>query len=185
MKKTAFSLAVVMALVSLCVCGYASAGEDYLVSTEDFIFYFNFYGAFAGDGHELSVDKAFDYTKMGDEILFKTIFNDCEILSIWLSSDALQVKSISCTWARNTSGADEYMNDFLQMLMETLLACGMESDSVSSMFKSFGETNAFNVGDKGEMTIDGIKVSYEVTSFAGVSFTIERESKPRSRFGNR
>ena len=155
--------------------GTESDVDAYLVSTEDFMYYFNFYSAFIGDGHELSIDKAFDYEKIGDRILFKTIYNDCEILSLWLSDDALEVESISCTWAKNVRGAGDYLNDFLQMLMEALLACGMESDSVSSVFTSFGEKNAFNVGDADELTIDGITVSYEVTSYSGVSFVIERE----------
>ena len=155
--------------------GAESDVDACLVSTENFMYYFNFYSAFMGDGHELSIDKAFDYEKMGDRILFKTIYNDCEILSLWLSDDASEVESISCTWVKNMRGAGDYLNDFLQMLMEALLACGIESDSVSSVFTSFGEKNAFNVGDTDELTIDGITVSYEVTSYSGVSFRIERE----------
>lgn len=150
-------------------------GTANLVSAEDFMYYFNFYGALFDDGHVLSIDNANEFVKVGEGILYKTIFNDCEILSLMLSSDAAQVKSIHCTWAYYTSGANDYLNDFLQMLMESLLACGMESDSISSLFSDFGKANAFSVGDKGERTIDGIKVSYEVTSYGGVSFVIERE----------
>lgn len=182
MKKM---LLIVLVLCLLPICAFAETNETnesgkpetdvYLVSLEEFVFSFNFYGAFMGDGHELSIEKAFDFEKVSDGILFKTIFNDCEILSLMLSADATEVKSIHCTWASNMRGASDYLNDFLQMLMETLLACGMDSDSVSSLFTDFGESNSFNVGDKGEMTIDGIKVSYEVTSYSGVSFKIERE----------
>jgi len=146
-----------------------------LVSLEDFVYYFNFYGALFGDGHELSIENISDSEKVGDEILFKTIFNDCEVLTLMLSADVSEVKSIHCTWVSNMQGASDYMIDFLQMLMETLMACGMESDSISSLFTDLGEANAFNVGDSGEMTVDGIKVSYEVTVYSGVSFTIERE----------
>lgn len=150
-------------------------GAANLVSAEDFMYHFNFYSALFGDGHVLSMDNAYDFDKVGDGILYKTILNDCEILTLMLSSDATQVKRVYCTWAFNTSGANDYLNDFLQMLMESLLACGMESDSISSLFSDFGKANAFSVGDKGERIIDGIKVSYEVTSYGGVSFVIERE----------
>ena len=75
---------------------------------------------------------------------------------------------------KGVRGADNYLDDFLQMLMETLLACGMESDSISLLFTHFGEQYTFNVGDKGEMTIDGINISYKVTSYAGVTFVIKR-----------
>lgn len=149
--------------------------DKYLTSTEDFVYYFNLFGAFNGNGHELSIDNTSTLEEIGDEILFKTIFNDCEILTLMLSQDATKVNSIHCTWAKNMPGAGNYLEDFLFMLMESLLACGMESDSVSALFTEFGKVNAFNTGDEGEMTIDGIKVSYTVTSYSGVSFLIELE----------
>lgn len=148
--------------------------DKHLTSTEDFVYYFNFFGAFNGNGHKLSIGNTSDLEEIGDEILFKTIFNDCEILTLMLSQDASKVNSIMCTWAKNMPGAGNYLNDFLQMLMESLLACGMESDSVSSLFTELGK-NTFSVGDEGEMSIDGMKVSYNVTSYAGVTFTIECE----------
>lgn len=178
MKKV---ISVILALCFLPICAFAETGNTYdvekttnLVSFEDFVYYFNFFGALLGDGHELSIENISDFAEIGDEILFKTIFNECEILTLMLSADVAEVKSIHCTWASNMKGASDYLADFLQMLMETLLACGMEMDSVLSLFTDLGE-NTFNVGDEGEMTIDGVKVSYAVTSYSGVTFKIERE----------
>lgn len=146
-----------------------------LVDAEEFVYYFNFYGAFMNDGHELSVDTVSSFESVGDGILYKTIFNDCEILTLRLSADAVDVKEIDCTWAINVRGADRYREDYLQLLMETLLACGMEADSVTAMFDEFEESNTFYVGDTGEKIVDGFKVSYEVTSYSGVSFKIVGE----------
>ena len=152
-----------------------SASTKTIVSAEEFVYYFNFYGAFMNDGHELSIDTVNAFESVGDGILYKTIFNDCEILTLRLSADAIDVKEIDCTWAINVRGADRYREDYLQLLMETLLACGIEADSVTTMFTEFGELNAFNVGDTGEKTVDGFKVSYEVTSYSGISFKIVGE----------
>lgn len=182
------ALALCLALPSSLAAG--SSGRDrlkpsssrktannYLISMESFIQDFNFYSAFMDDGHELSIVNAFDFEKMGDRILYKTIFNDCEILSLWLTDDIVNVESIQCTWSSNKRNADKYLNDFLQMLMEALLSCGMEADSASSMFASFGGKDAFKVGDTGELTMDGIVVSYKVDAIAGVTFTIQKEQK--------
>lgn len=174
MKRIA-AMICVLAIALLPVLPAAHAAGKYLVSAEDFMFYFNFYGALADDGHELSTENVFDFEYVSDGILYKTIFNECEILTLMLTSDAAQVKTIYCTWARNVKGSDKYAEDFLMMLTETLLACGMESDSISSLFTELGAGNSFEVGDKGEMTIDGIKVSYEVSLLTGISFTLERE----------
>ncbi|MBQ9252279.1 MAG: hypothetical protein IJ188_06565 [Clostridia bacterium] len=146
-----------------------------LASTKDFVYDFNFYGAFMGNGHELSIENTSDFEKLNHRLLFKTIFNDCEILSLWLTEDAKQVLSVSCTWASSVRNSDKYLEDFLWLLSEAFLASGAEANSLSDLYAKIGEANAFNVGSKGEMTIGGVSLSYETTSYSGTSFKMEHK----------
>lgn len=171
MKKL-LSIILTFAILSVFVCP-AYAYDKTLGDTKEFLLKFALYSSAMNLGHSLSIEEADELSYLPDYVLFKTIFNDCEILSLILTRDVKDIKYIKCTWSIDSRGATAYADDFLYLLMEVLCACGMETDSIAEVFSQFGGNGSFDVGDKGEATFDGIKVSYEVTSTFGVSFLIE------------
>ena len=177
MKKMS---SAILAVVILCfvICPFfasaASTSDNSLIGTNDFLLYFNLYAASTNLGHTLSTESADEIAHFPDHVMFKTIFNGCEILTLILSADSSMVTSIKCTWSTLTPGADKYSDDFLYLLMEVLCSCGLSTDSIADVFTTLGANNAFDVGDSGNMTVDGIEIGYEVTSAFGVSFTIKR-----------
>ena len=172
MKKL---LSVVLIVALSCIALFpAYAADDNLIATDEFLVQFTLYAALLNTGHALSTENADEITHFSDMVLFKTIFNKCEILSLILTPDGKEVTSIKCTWSTLTPGASAYSEDFIYLLMEVLCACGMDTDSIADLLVDLGMNNAFDVGDSGEATNDGIKVSYEVTSTFGVSFKIEK-----------
>lgn len=144
-----------------------------IIDIKTFLYDFNFYGAFLGNGHKLNLENA-EISILNDTALIKTIFNNCEILSLSTNKSMTDIISIHCTLSTATKNSDKYLEDFLSLLMESMLSAGIDSQSVSDTFTKFGKANAFNVGDKDETIIDGIRVSYKVTKETGISFTIER-----------
>jgi len=144
-----------------------------LISTEDFLFNFNFCATSLGTGHALSPENA-EISRFSDSVLLKTVFNRCEVLSLNLTSDSKKVTAIHCTWSTSVPGSANYADDFIYLLMEVLNACGMKTGDISDVLIELGAKNAFNVGDSNAVIVDDIKVKYDVTSYTGVEFVIER-----------
>lgn len=144
-----------------------------LISTEDFLFSFNFCATSLGTGHALSPEKA-EISRFSDSVLLKTVFNGCEVLSLNLTPNSKKVTAIHCTWSTSVPGSAKYADDFVYLLMEVLNACGMKTSDISDVLMELGAKNAFNVGDSNAVIVDGIKVKYDVTSYTGVEFVIER-----------
>ena len=156
-------------IVNMC----ATASRAALINTKEFLLNFNLYAATTNLGHTLSLDNA-EISRFSDQTLLKTVFNGCEVLALNLTPDTTQVLSIRCTWSTLAPGSSKYSDDFACLLMETLCACGLDTSSISDVFLKIGFLDACEVGDKGDVTIKGIRVSYEVTSSVGVSFLIEK-----------
>ncbi len=146
-----------------------------LINADVFFYNFNFYAAFLKSDHILSVDNADEISSLPGYILHKTIFNQCEILSLELSKDAKEVRSVRCTWAKEMPNSQTYLEDFLTLLMESVLACGLDEETATQVFEYLGSRNNFNIGDSDEMTIDGVTISYTVERGIGVSFKIEKQ----------
>ena len=146
----------------------------YLVSADDFFYNFIFYAAFLKSGHNLTVGNADEVTTLSDCILYKAIFNKCEILSLELSKDSKTVRTVHCTWAKEMPNSQAYLEDFMTLLMESVLACGLDEDTATQVFQYFGSRNSFNNGDSDEMVIGGVTIGYTVQSGIGVSFKIEK-----------
>ena len=144
-----------------------------LISTEDFLFSFNFCAASLGTGHALSTEEV-EISRFSDSVLLKTVFNGCEVLSLNMTPDSKEVTTIHCTWSTSVPGSTKYADDFVYLLMEVLNACGMKTGDISEVLMELGAKNAFNVGDSNAVIVDGIKVKYDVTSYTGVEFVIER-----------
>lgn len=172
MKKS-LSVALILALLCVTLCP-AYADTSSLIATQEFLLQFSIYAAVLNTGHVLSTDTADEITHLPDMVLFKTIFNKCEILSLILTPDGTDISTIKCTWSTLVPGASAYSEDFIYLLMEVLCACGLDTDSISDVLIELGANNTFDVGDSGEAITNGIKISYEVTSTFGVSFQIEK-----------
>ena len=155
---------------------YANASvesREKLIDTEDFLLKFNFCAALLNSGHVLSTENS-EISRLSETVLLKTIFNGCEVLSLNLTPDSKEVITVHCSWSISIPGSSKYSDDFIYLLMESLNACGMEADTISDVLLKLGGQDAYNIGDSNDVTINGIKVRYEVTSATGVSFTIER-----------
>lgn len=163
---------VLFAILIMSMISADATGQP-LITTAEFLINFNLYASMLGLGHELSTDSA-EISTFSDSVLLKQVINGCEIVSLNLSPDSKSVTSIRCTWSTLAPGSYKYSDDFIYLLMEVLMACGLESDGISDVFLNIGISDNFNVGDSGERVADGIRVSYEVTSTYGVSFTIIR-----------
>lgn len=192
MRKIAVLLVVCIFLVAVCpMCSFASgfisqiadkinsgqgqgSAKESLIKADDFFYNFNFYAALLNTGHSLSLDNVDEISRLTDSVLYKTIFNKCEILSLDLSTDATEIQSVHCTWAKDMPCSQTHLKDFLVLLMESLLACGFEENTAKEIFDYLGGSSEFNIGDSNETTIDGIKVGYKVERGIGVSFKIER-----------
>lgn len=149
----------------------ALASNAVLVDTESFLLGFNLYALLAETGHELSVDGAEEISVLNDGVLFKTIFNGCEILSLTLTGDAKNVVSVHCTWNPYMSGASRYSDDYVALLLETLAACGMDADQIKEALSFLGDGLQEEVS--GEKVMQGMRVAYE-NGALGVSVSIER-----------
>lgn len=171
MKKL---LSIVLLLVITCasVC-YAFASGETLISVEDFALNFSFYDSFLGLDHKLA-DEPDELSRLTDSILMKYVFNNCEILSLIITPDAKQVQSIRCTLDTNAPGASSYAEDFTYMFMVVLCTCGMSTDSVQEVITEIGDNSTFAVGTSVETVVDGIRVGLDVTSYAGVTFSIDK-----------
>ena len=168
------TLAVVM---SFSFAFHAMASEETLISLNDFTLSFNLLSVLSGTNYALSLDNADELTSFRDYVLFKTIYNGNIILSLDLTKDKKDVKDIHCTLAETYNTSQSDVDDFLSLLWEVLFTCGMESESISSVFASFAQSGTFQDGDSGEISMDGIKVSYEAGSYYVVSFVIEKADK--------
>ena len=176
MKKILTMIVLISWLCVSLMSPYAF-GEDESVASiigcKDFILSFNYYAAISNLGHTLSKDKAEEIRYLTDSVIFKTVYNGCEILTLDLTADVEWVRVIHCTWSMSTPGASAYSDDFVFLLMEVLCACGMETNDIADVLQELG-SNGFEIGDSGESIVNGIKVSYSVKTGIGVSFTIER-----------
>lgn len=144
-----------------------------IIDLNTFLYDFNFYSAFMGNNHRLSTENV-EISIFTDSALIKKVFNGCEILSLITNKSMTDIVSIKCTLSTTTPGSDKYTDDFLSLLMESMLAAGMDSSSASDVFTKFGTKNAFKIGDSGKETADGLTVDYSVTNTVGISFTIEK-----------
>lgn len=151
----------------------AYAYNTNLISMQDFIYGFNMYDALFNIGHEISTDDV-EISKLSDILLVKKIYNGCEILSLLVSPNTYEVNSVHCTLSTLTPKSDQYVDDFMVLLMEVLLACGMKTDSISDAITKLGAEGSFSIGDNGQVIVDGIRISYEVTRTIGVSFVIDK-----------
>lgn len=141
MKRIISLLLVALLAMTITCSAFTFKGKTVdrsIVLAEDFLFYFNFYASFLSTGHTLSVDNAEEISKLSDSTLCKWIFNGCEIMTLNLNSDGDKVMSVHCTLS-NGSRSTYYTDDFLILLMEALLACGLEYDSVSDLFTKVGK----------------------------------------------
>ena len=114
-----------------------------------------------------------EISRFSDSVMVKSVFHQCEILSLTVDSDIQYVTEIRCTLSTASRLSSLYMDDFVYMLMEALMACEMESSSISEVMLKLGIDNNFQVGDSGEIVKDGIRIKYSVTKAFGISFTIE------------
>ena len=176
MKKP-LAMIVLISLLCVSLMSPCAFGEDVsaasIIGCKDFLLSFNYYATIAGLGHTLSTDKADEIHYFSDSVMFKTVFNGCEILTLDLTADAEWVQTIHCSWSISSPGASAYSDDFVYLLMEVLCACGMETNDIADVMQELG-SNGFEIGDSGESIANGIKVSYNVKTGIGVSFTIER-----------
>lgn len=149
----------------------ALASNAVLIDTESFLLNFNLYALLAETGHELSVEGAEEISTLNDGVLFKTIFNGCEILSLTLTADAKNVVSVHCTWVPYMSGASRYSDDYAALLLEALAACGMDADQITEALSFLGDGLQEEVS--GEKVMQGMRITYE-NGALGVSVSIER-----------
>lgn len=153
--------------------GIKDESDMRLTTTEDFLTEFNAGAALMETGHALYVDSA-ETSRFSDSVLMKTVFNNCEILSLNLSADSNDVMSVKCTHSLIVPGASAYDDDFVYLLIEAMYGCGIDADSILDVLSDTGFFEHHSIGDSGEATMQDIKISYEVTSVFGVSFTIEK-----------
>ena len=153
------------------VC-FSQAETKTIIGTSDFLYSFNLNSAAMNSGHELSTDSV-EISYLSDDFLLKKVYNGCESLSLVLTSDTNNIKAIRCTWSTAVPGSSKYQLDFTLLLMETLIACGVDLDAVMVLLLDIG-SRLRSVGDKGSYTIDGLNIVYEVSSGFGASLFIER-----------
>ena len=144
-----------------------------LASVDSFLASFNTSAALMETGHTLSVENA-EISRFSNFVLLKSVFHNCEILSLRLNMDSSRVMSVQCTYSTLVPNASSYADDFVCLLMETMYACGIDADSTMEALSNTGFLEHYAAGDTGETTVNGIKISYEVTSVFGASFTIEK-----------
>ncbi len=165
-KMLAFVLVVVL---SLSVLPFAMA-ENTITTVAKFVSNFNLYATLLETGHELKSGN-FEVMSLGKSgMLVKAIYNRCEILSIHTDANIVIVTSVSCTMSTGVKGSSLYVDDFWDLLMVVMLACGMETDSVISALKEFSD-----LGIGSSVTYDGLTITCEETVMGGLSFKIERK----------
>jgi hypothetical protein len=167
-RKIAFFLASLMLL-----CSVGSAFGVGNVSFQNFVYYFSFYGGLFGTGHSIVLEKVDEIWTHGSTTSCKVIFNDCEILTVNVDSASMNVTSVHCTWSRYPAGAKNYADDFYYLLVESLLAVGVNNTSAMDVLDIVGFSRAMSDGDSGEAVMDGFRVSYSVSKDLGISFVIE------------
>lgn len=175
MKKLISLLLAAVILVSVFAPSALSAesSNSSLCKTLDFLMYFNTYVAIIGTEHTLTTETV-EISSFSDSTLFKAVFNNCEILSLILNQESEEVMEIHCTYSTLVPGSTLYTDDFIYLLMESLMACGLDYSNVSDLLYDMGIRNKFEIGDSGESIIEGISIGYTVTSTFGISYVIKK-----------
>lgn len=150
------------------------APDKPLISLREFASSFHFAAYLLETGHTISVESADELTLIGDHALLKMIYNGCEILSLTLDDQGYEIISIKCTHANNVPGSDKFLDDYTILLMETMYGCGVDMSSVLDVIRGTGFFDHADYGDRGEYTIDNLKVTYEVSRIFGLTFTFAR-----------
>lgn len=145
-----------------------------IVDLDTFLYTFNFYGALIGSGHTFRLNDTDEISKISDGILIKKIFNGCEILSLMADKSMTNITSIHCTLSTRTRGSEKYYDNFALLLSEVLLSVGMDDESAASALDKLSNAGAFKVGDSGKTTVNGLTISYNISSTMGLSFVIEK-----------
>lgn len=171
MKKMV-SVILIMVVLGIIHCPVFAAASE-LVSIDDFLLTFNYCAALSHYGHELSTDNT-EISRFSNHVLLKAVYNGCEILSLNLNPDSTKVMSVKCTYSMSVPGSSKYSDDFLCLLTETLSACGMNTNSIADVYSNLGLNSQTSIGDSGDVTVSGIRVSYEVTKTYGLSIEIKR-----------
>ncbi len=168
MKK---ALAFVLLVVVGSCCLFASAVADkVIVSVEDFVNLFNMYAGLTNTGHGLT-DDSMDTMSAGHGVtLIKAIFNGCEVLTLTSDPFCKNVTEVICSFVVGVPGSDAYASDFIVMSIKAMLACGMDSDDVSSAMDTFDKRGVGSTVD-----IGGFVISFEQPDSSSMLFRIVKK----------
>lgn len=167
--KRAFVLFLV---VSILLCAVpANAKTSYIVSLEDFVYRFNLLSSLVGDSHTFD-DKNAEIITTFDDTILKAIYHDCEVLSLFMNDSLDEITSISCTLT-SEKGANEYMSDYIFLLVLVFYAAGMDDAASGDYFTEVA--SMINNGTRNyETTVDGINVTYTQSDAFGITFKLEK-----------
>ena len=126
-------------------------------------------------GHRFSIDDADEISDLYKTTLVKKVFNGCEILSVMLSKGTTNIQGIHCTYAYGVAMDSVHASDYWNLLFETLCACKIATEegfSITDFMSNIGFTDHHEIGDSGEVVIEGLKINYSINKGTGVTFSI-------------
>lgn len=142
-----------------------------LIKTNTFITLFSLYDLTLGGGHELSLEDM-HITHFTNDALAKTVYHGCEVLSLTTNQELTEINSIIVSMATNVKNASQYSVDFAMLFMKTLLAAGIEYDTVSDILTTVG--TSIENGNDIQMIVDGVHITGIITDYSTITFNIEK-----------
>lgn len=162
---------ILLLLISILLYAVpANAKSSSIVSLDDFVYRFNFLSALMGDDHSLD-DENIEIMTTFDDTILKAIYNDCEVLSMFLNDGKNAITRVSCTIIPE-NGTYKYLDDFICLLVLVFYAAGMDDEASGDYFAEVG--SMIKNGTRSyETVVDGINVTYTQSSAFGITFKLE------------
>ena len=170
--RKAFAFLLVICL--LTTIAHAETKRTYISSLTEFMERFNAAAQTLETEHKLSISSAFEISDRRDgTTLFKTIYNNCEVLSLILENVTDDIVEIHCTLTFGATNTPEYILDFSSLVSETLVACGIKPDI--GIFEDLNIKESIAKNEHRFTVVNGIKISYYVNTTGGFTFSFEME----------
>ena len=84
------------------------------------------------------------------------------------------ITSIHCTLSTPIRSSENYYSDFALLLSEVILSTGLDDNSAAAVLDKLSSVGTFQVGASGKTTVNGLTISYNMSSTMGLSFVIEK-----------